>query len=48
LSIYRIHVLSGAAWSSVLHVWLIMQRSWVWAPSEAPSCFIALSKTLYP
>jgi len=31
LSIYRIHVLSGAAWSSVLHVWLIMQRSWVWA-----------------
>ena len=29
-----------------LHVWLVMWRSWVWAPSKAP--VVLLSKKLYP
>jgi len=36
----------GAAWRSVLYVWLVMWRSWVRAPSKAP--VESLSKKLYP
>jgi len=26
-------------WHSGLHIWLVIWRSWVWAPSKAPRCF---------
>ena len=35
-----------AAWFSGLHIWLVMWRSWVRAPSKAP--VVSLSKKLYP
>ena len=28
-----------AVWRSGLHVWLVMWKSWVRAPSKAPNCF---------
>ena len=35
-----------AAWRSVLHVWLVMWKSWVRVPSKAP--VVSLSKKIYP
>ena len=36
----------GGTWHSGLHVWLVMCRSWVRAPSKAP--IVSFSKNLYP
>ena len=38
--------LQGAACRSGLHVWLVMLRSWIRAPSKAP--VVSLINTLYP
>ena len=43
---YFAHILLGAACAVGLHVWLVMWRLWVRAPSKAP--VVSLSKKLYP
>jgi len=35
----------GVVWRSGLHVWLVIWRLWVWAPSKSP--IVLLSRKLY-